>query len=279
MIKGYFSIIQYCPDLSRLEAANIGVLLFCPDVRFVRAKTSAGNDRIRRFFGPGPLDKERIALIKQSIEKRLSVDARAFHTLEDLEHFRATRANDIQLTPPRSLLVDDPTIELDRLYEKLVGGRASTTKRDSASPIKRTLEREFKRADVERFLRENVVIEVPAFQRRIEIPYAYQNGRFNLMQLVKFEQSTEEGVVNNACRLAVEGRSLFTHPDSQFGQLQMNVVASFSSVARAYSGTVQEILHENDVKFYSDHDITSLVNDIRTTAHELPAMTLLGDTE
>jgi len=26
--RGYYCIIQYCPDLGRLEAANIGVLLF-----------------------------------------------------------------------------------------------------------------------------------------------------------------------------------------------------------------------------------------------------------
>ena len=279
MIKGYYSIIQYCPDLSRLEAANIGVLLFCPEVRFIRAKTSAGNDRIRRFFGTDILDKERIALIKHTVEKRLAVDANAFRTLEDLEHFRATRGNEIQITPPRSILVNEPIAELDRLFEQLVGGRAGTHKRDTAAPIKRVLEREFKRADVEQFLHDNVSIEVQAFQRRIEVPYAYQNGRCNLLQPVKFEQSTEEGVVNNACRLAVEGRSLYTHPDRKYGKLQMNVIASFSAGSRAYCATVHDILHENDVKFYSDQDISTLIDEIRATAHEFPAMSLLEDTE
>ncbi len=189
MIKGYYCIIQYCPDLSRMEAANIGVILFCPEVRFIRAKTAAGNDRLRRFFGPEPRDWERIALIKSSVEKRLESDAGAFRTLADLEHFRQTRANDIQLTPPRSLLVEKPESELDRLFELLVGGRAKTTTRESAAPIKRKLSVEFKRAKVEHFLRENLSIEVPVFHRRIEVPYGYQNGRFNLLLPVKFEQS------------------------------------------------------------------------------------------
>ena len=75
MIKGYYSIIQYCPDLSRLEAANIGVLLFCPEVRFIRAKTSAGNDRIRRFFGTDILDKERLALDQANRREATCFDA------------------------------------------------------------------------------------------------------------------------------------------------------------------------------------------------------------
>lgn len=38
-MKGYYSIIQYCPDLSRFEAANVGVLLFCPERAFLKALT------------------------------------------------------------------------------------------------------------------------------------------------------------------------------------------------------------------------------------------------
>ena len=37
--KGYYSLIQYCPDLGRLEAANVGVLLFCPERGFLKFST------------------------------------------------------------------------------------------------------------------------------------------------------------------------------------------------------------------------------------------------
>ena len=30
--KGYYSAIQYCPDRSRMEAANVGVMLLCPQI-------------------------------------------------------------------------------------------------------------------------------------------------------------------------------------------------------------------------------------------------------
>jgi len=47
--RGYYWIIQYCPDLGRLEAANIGVLLFCPD-REIKARMASDNGRIRHFW-------------------------------------------------------------------------------------------------------------------------------------------------------------------------------------------------------------------------------------
>ena len=51
--KGYYSVVQYCRDRSRLEAANTGVLLFCPELGYLQARTSRDNARIRRFFRSG----------------------------------------------------------------------------------------------------------------------------------------------------------------------------------------------------------------------------------
>jgi hypothetical protein len=35
---GYYSIIQFCPELSQLEALNVGVVLFCPEKKFRNGK-------------------------------------------------------------------------------------------------------------------------------------------------------------------------------------------------------------------------------------------------
>jgi len=120
MNKGYYSIIQFCPDISRQEAANIGVLLFCPELGFIRARTSESNERIYRFFGKESCDAARIEQMKGLVEKRLIVEADSFRSREDLEKFIATRANDLQLTPLRSVLLDNPEEELDRLFDLLV---------------------------------------------------------------------------------------------------------------------------------------------------------------
>jgi hypothetical protein len=67
----YYSIIQYCPDRGRAEAANVGILVLCPALGFVNARTAAGNDRVRRFFGSDSFDRERLKLVKRAIEQRV----------------------------------------------------------------------------------------------------------------------------------------------------------------------------------------------------------------
>src|SRR5262245_17288017 len=120
---GHYSLIQYCPDPSRAEAANVGVLLFCPSLDFIEARTAGGNDRVRRFFRGQPMDLEQVNVMKRSIERRLRVEADRFKTFEDLQNFVESRANDIVLTAPRSVKVLDPKGELDQLFAELVGGR------------------------------------------------------------------------------------------------------------------------------------------------------------
>ena len=121
--KGYYSLIQYCPDRSRLEGANVGVVLFCPEQRFLQARLSSGTDRLRRFFGTGSFDPSALAAAKRAIAARLHTDGLAFQTIEDIEHFIATRANALTLTQARPLKVDDPAELLDSLFTELVGGR------------------------------------------------------------------------------------------------------------------------------------------------------------
>ena len=75
-LKGYYCLLQYCPDLARLEAANIGVLLFCPEWPSLRARTVRGNKRIQRFCGRADHDWARIESSKTAIEERLAVEAR-----------------------------------------------------------------------------------------------------------------------------------------------------------------------------------------------------------
>ena len=117
--KGYYSVIQYCPDRSRMEAANVGVLLLCPEIGFVKARTAAGNDRARKFFGYDSFDKRRLNAAKRAIERRLEVDRESFRSPEDIVRFMDTRGNDILLTPPRPTKVLDPEAELETLFKEL----------------------------------------------------------------------------------------------------------------------------------------------------------------
>ena len=48
---GYYSLVQFCPDVARLEAVNVGVLVFCPQSGFLEIKLTEDDDRVAKMFG------------------------------------------------------------------------------------------------------------------------------------------------------------------------------------------------------------------------------------
>jgi len=142
--KGYYSLVQFYPDLSRLEAANVGVILHVPERGFIRARMASGNDRVRRFFSGQDIGElEHINFIKQALANRLEVERHLFKTPEDLQRFAEQQANDLLVTRPRFVKVTDPEQALESLFVELVGGRGQRPERDEVEPIRRLLKRTF----------------------------------------------------------------------------------------------------------------------------------------
>jgi hypothetical protein len=119
--KGYYSIIQYCPDPSRLEAVNIGVALFCPDLRFLSARFGRTRTKISQLFGKQ--DWEFVRLQQSAIEARLAKEQQAFGKLEDFQSYASRRVNALTMTSPRPVKVANPDLELETLLGRLVGSR------------------------------------------------------------------------------------------------------------------------------------------------------------
>ncbi len=261
--KGYYSLIQYCPDLSRLEAANVGVVLFCPERHFIRARIARSNQRIRKFFGSEDRDWDQLNALKTAVEERLEAEAKRFRTLEDLQNFIGTRGNEIQLTPPRPVKVFDPVQDLELLFERLVEGQTQTK---TAEPIVRRLDETFSQKDILPFIRRNVPVTVRAFHQQRTVPYGYQNGRFNLIQPATFQSQP----INRACRYAVEGRSLFDHPDEALGELQLVIIGEFAPDQGGDArDVVESILGENKVRLFTITELPRLLDEIRSTGKML----------
>ncbi len=260
---GYYSIIQYCPDASRLEAANVGVVLFCPERHYLGARTASGNGRIRRFFGPLDIDREQLNLVKMSIQNRLEVDRDQFRELADLQQFAATRANDMRLTPPRMVVVEGDLEQLLlQLFDRLVGGRA---KKDTKQ-IRDALDKAFRAKTLAPLVRRKVVVTLPVFGRQITVPYGFQNGRFNLIQPASFRELPPTSILERAGKYALEGDLLYGTPDPTLGKLQMVVVGQFAPDQTEVARTVGGLLEKNQTKLYRLDEIDKLVEEIRTTA-------------
>ncbi len=264
--KGYYCLIQYCPDLTRLEAATVGVLLFCPERAFLKALTARNNSRIRRFFGSAGHDWNRINSFKKGIEERIELEQPEIQTLEDLETFIALRANQIQITPPRSMRISDPEEDLKRLFNEVIGG---PHRKQNTKSLQRYVGDRFIKAGLEKIVCKNIKVTVPLFNREISVPYGFQNGRFNLIQPVRFLASNPDQAMHNACRYAVEGRSLWANRDPNFGELKLVVIGKFHSRHSKTMDDVRRVLADGNVDLFATNELDSLIDEIRTTGKEI----------
>ena len=88
--KGFYSLIQYCPDPARLEAANVGVLLFCPERKYLSVRMSNDNRRVQQFFGCKEHDWKQIRLFKKGMEERIARESLKIRTSDQLQSFIET---------------------------------------------------------------------------------------------------------------------------------------------------------------------------------------------
>lgn len=274
--KGYYSLIQFCPDLSRLEAATIGVLLFCPDLRFLKARTSRTNDRVKQFFGKdGPLDLAQITTFKRGIEVRVETEKDEIRTLADLQGFIDRRANVIQISNPRPVKVaGDPESVLDRLFSEIIEIESDFIEVPSVQTmgLRQQLNHAFEVAGLEKKIKTGIKVHVPVLEKQVTIPFGFQNGRFNLITPVPFESSLNNAVTT-ACKYAVEGQSLYDHPDESLGKLQLVVVGKFRQAADESSTVerVERVLNEYSVRLFKFSAIDELVKEIAVTGKAIDA--------
>lgn len=267
---GYYSLIQYCPDPSRLEAANVGVLLFVPARNYLKALTARNNRRVQQFFGRDAADWDRLNAFKRGLEDMVAAEKASVHSVAELERFIGKRANALRITDPRPMKVtrDDTDAELKQLFAELVGdGRHA----DPRGDFKTALGRRFAEAGLREKIRTDVRVRVPSFGKEVVVPFGYQNGRFQLIQPARFEAEDADKVIPTACRYAVEGRSLYDHPDSRLGRLQLVVVGVFPAKKAESRSVVKKIFDENNVGLFASDEVDRLVQDIRENAKDLPS--------
>ena len=261
---GYYSLIQYCPDSSRAEAANVGVLLFCPAIGFLEARTAGGNDRVRRFFRGRDVDIARLNTMKRSIERRLKVEADRFKTLDDLVGFIESRGNDIVLTAPRPMKVAEPRADLTRLFAELVGGRVLGDKQAALIP---EMDGPFARLSQEGRLQIKERVRVPLLGTTIRAPYSYRNGVVNLIKPHRFS-GPEDDARRSAGHLAIEGDLLKKHPHEAGGDFRLVVVSAMQTAAAvAREDMLAPLFHEYGVKFVRRSQVSEFVQQVQRDAH------------
>jgi hypothetical protein len=225
---GYYSVIQFTPDRARMEAANIGVLLFVPGANYLKTRMSGNNDRIRRFFKDEAPGTKALNTLKRTMEKRLQVESPQLQEYAAVERFLRLFANEIVFTNLRTVRVVNPDVELAQLFDELVGDRSEREPLLPSEGLQQVRKR-LEMPDLVGKLERDLEIDVPILGAPVHADYAFQNGRFNLIQLREFRQARESNLLK----------------DEKIGQL----------------------FQEQDVLFFTDEDSDKLADLIANTAH------------
>ena len=262
--RGYYSIIQYCPDPSRLEAVNIGVALFCPDLKFLKVRFGRRRTGVRQLFGQQ--DWEFVEVQRAALESRLSRQDEEFNELKDLEGFVAKRASSFRMTPPRPVKVADPVSELNHLLRRLVGSHAELGQ-VAARSVSNELKSRFKAAGIEERLRSDVSVHPPFLPKPVKVPFAFQNGKLNLIEPIQFEGQSPSGVFHRASIHAVEGQFLAEYEDPKLGKLGLIVVGKFAPEQEEERKFAMAVFERHDIPMHTFSTLETLIEEIRMLAH------------
>jgi hypothetical protein len=265
-VKGYYSLVQYCPDRSRAESVNIGVLLFCPSERYLEAMLSSGNDRVRRLFSRGSFDPQRLNAVKKAIQFRLTLEKDSFREPNDLVRFIKTRSNEIVLTDSRPMKVLDPEEDLKNLFKELVGGRA---KKQKKQPLFPEFDRELRSDRFRGRVRLDISIEVPVLGRLLEVPYAFQNGVMNLVRPQHFSKR-EANAMRSASQLALEGDLLHRHRSSNQEQ-RLIVIPKFHPELNGARRQIRKLFEEYKIRMVPFNSVKKFISEIEEQARPIGA--------
>ena len=258
-VQGQYALVRYCPDASRQEFVNIGVALYSPDTKRVSALLSRDNRRLTQVFGRQ--DLHLVNRLKRSLEENLRRES--FASVSDLQNYVDRTANAVRLGPLRPMKISNVQEDLKALFTRLVDEAPHRRRRIDRAFGERLLE-----SGVDSYVQKAVSIEIPSVEQSIRVPYAYKNGRYNLITPVEFT-SDGRGVLSRAGEKAIEGQILYKQEDAEHGPMHLVVVAKFGddvpSVARE---VVAEIFEKHNVGLYTFENLDPLMDNIREAAIE-----------
>ncbi|MGH9401030.1 MAG: DUF3037 domain-containing protein [Terriglobia bacterium] len=140
----YF-VVRYAASLLRSEGLNIGVLLHCPEDRYLGC-LFAGDFRWVRHFDPRA-DLKLLGELQQDFEEQFELRERDQERY--LRELSESLSNTIQLEGPRVCLLENPPVEIQDLYARNVGrGTARLPGEDTRVRVKQRLTAAFVHAGI-----------------------------------------------------------------------------------------------------------------------------------
>jgi hypothetical protein len=257
--NGRYALIQYSAAPERFEFVNIGVVLIDPNSRFFGLRFAQSSKRIDQMFGKQP--RLFLPAVKSGLQNRLRAELGSEWDIGRLEKFAASRANSIRLSKLQPILIEDAEQDLNDLFRSLVFDEGPSHRQPKVAT---ELKRRFERAGVERFVEKPQPVNLPQGVK-IEAPYAYQNGAYNLIDPVRLTGEPGEAFAQ-ASKRAVQGQWLFQYSKASAKPQQLVVVGDIGSQESSFVAGVRKMMSEHSVKFYDMQHVDPLLEDIKKNA-------------
>ena len=268
MARGFYSVIQYCPDRFRAESVNVGLVLLCQEPLEVRVRIIEKLKRVKSLFGGDRSSLNNLSLSIEGLKSRIESAAGDLKTFEDLSSFAASRANDLRLTEPRLAKLVNIDDDLERLFAQLVDVRSTAIQAAQfpAEVLPPSLSEVFYRLQQENKIWKPGMITVPVYKRKLDIPYAFRNGVVNLIKPHVFPSSKR--AETQAAEFAINGDLIQKHKID--GEQQKLVVISTQETVEQASEVdehVEPLFREYGVRLIRPRDADAFAREVELSAH------------
>jgi len=258
--RGFFSVIQFCPDLDRGEYANVGVVLAVPRNGALEIRMSEDNEGPKQRFGAESFDDTRLTVAKKGLEGRIREEGPSWSSAEDLLRFGRKEGNNLTLSSPKVILVESASAEADELYTRLVHVEPVRRKRLAAPNLAAVFDSRLIGVP----LIKDYEVQIPELGTW-KVPYAYRNGALNLIRPEAFSESSADVKGND---LAVKGHIIQRHSDAMGTPQKLIVVGGFDpSAPESLKRRIEFILQECDARLVREEKLDEFVEEIRREAH------------
>jgi hypothetical protein len=258
-MRGFYALLQFSPLPERYEFVNIGVLLVVPTERFIGVRYSQGLKRVEKLFGKQPANY--FDVLKAAFEQRIKVEFSNEFSLERVEQFARSRANQMRISKLLPVAVDQPEMDLEALFDDLVGENEIVRRQPKVSV---ELKKKFEKAGIAMYVRKPEPVRLPEGVT-IDAPYAYQNGSLNLIDPVRLSADSADALAQ-ASKRAIEGQWLRNYSKNSSVPKKLIVVADFENQEPKFIKAMSDVMREHQVKLYEIDNCEALLEDIRVNA-------------
>ncbi len=268
MAKGFYSVIQYCPDRFRAEGVNVGLVLLCLEPHALRVQMTQKFDRVRKLFAISKPDLNSLKIATEAMKSRIESATDDWRTAEELAAFAGSRANDMRLTEPRLAKIVDIDADFERLFSELVDVRttASLAVESPAEVLPPRLSEVFYKLQQERKIWRPGQITVPVFKSKLDIPYAYKNGVVNLIKPQVF--SATKQAETQAAKLAVNGDLIQREPiDGECHKLIIVSTQETQEQTKEIDEHIEPLFKAFGVRLIRPADADAFANEVEQNAH------------